>query len=82
MNNQLAREELLTRVLSARTLTEIDAAEQALTKYLDTHPEDAGLLDGYEQLAMLRDAISGPPSPLAAGIRTEAVPETERRATN
>lgn len=49
------REALVTQVLSARTLPQITAAEQALTRWLQQHPEETGLEDGFEQLSMLKD---------------------------
>lgn len=49
------REELITQVLSARALSEIASAEQALSRWLEQHPEDVGLEDAFEQLSLLRD---------------------------
>lgn len=49
------REELITQVLSARTLPEIASAEQSLRHWLEQHPEDVGLEDAFEQLSMLQD---------------------------
>jgi hypothetical protein len=45
-----------TQVLEARTLSEVEAAEAALTAWLERHPADTGMEDGFEQLANLREA--------------------------
>lgn len=55
-DTDLARERLLTQVLSARTLPQIAAATGALSWWLKEHPEETGLEDGFGQLAMMEEA--------------------------
>ena len=51
----LAREQVTTQVLRARTLPEVFAAQQALRDWIRAHPEDEGMRDGFEQLSMMQD---------------------------
>ena len=54
---------------------EIDAAEAALAGWLENHPADIGMEDGFEQLATMREAAWIPvgaesnAGPAGAGIR-------------
>lgn len=55
-DTDLARERLLTQVLSARTLPQIAAAAEALSRWLEKYPDETGLEDGFGQLAMMEEA--------------------------
>jgi hypothetical protein len=52
-----AREQVTKIVLSARTLSEIDAAKQVLRKWLKAHPEEQEMRDGFEQLYTIQEII-------------------------
>ena len=45
-----ARDRVTRQVLSARTLSEIEAAKQVLRDWLKAHPDESGMRDGFEQL--------------------------------
>ena len=62
-----SRERLITQVLGARTLLEIAGATQALTVWLEGHPDEQGMADGFEQISMMRDIAQE-----AAGASAEA----------
>lgn len=49
------RESILSQVLDARTLAEIDAATCALRQWLERYPEDAGIREGFGGLSLMRD---------------------------
>ena len=49
------RDRLTNRVLDATTLPEIEAAQKALRDWIRRHPEDAGMRDAFEQLAMMQE---------------------------
>jgi hypothetical protein len=51
------RQQIVNHVLDATTLYEIEAATRALDEWLATHPDDTGLEDGYEQLALMKSAV-------------------------
>ncbi len=51
----LARKLLTRQVLSATTLLEIAAAKQALREWLQAHPDEVGMRDGFEQLAQMQE---------------------------
>lgn len=55
-DTEIARERVLMQVLSARTLPQIAAATEALSQWLQEHPDDTGLEDGFGQLAMMEEA--------------------------
>jgi len=65
------RERLTNRVLDATTLPEIEAARAALRDWIRRHPEDAGMCDAFEQLAMMQEIAeaerSAVPAPLVDG---------------
>lgn len=50
-----AREELITLVLGARSLPQIEWAERELRQWLLDHPQEQGMRDGFEQLSHMRD---------------------------
>jgi hypothetical protein len=64
------REQLITRILSARSIEEIDAAEAALAAGLQIHPADVGMEDGFEQLTTMREAAEAehPAHAVPAGV--------------
>ena len=49
------RETLITQILSARTLPEVEAAQAALCAWRQRYPNDWGILDGGEQLSHFHD---------------------------
>ena len=49
------REALLDQVLGARSLAEIAAARQALRRWVQEHPDDLGIVDGFEALATMEE---------------------------
>jgi len=52
-----ARERLSEQVLSANTLLEIEAAKDALRQWMQAHPEEQGMRDGFEQLYTIQEII-------------------------
>jgi hypothetical protein len=46
----------MEQVLDATTLSEIEAARQALRDWIRAHPEDEDLSDSFEQLSLLEGA--------------------------
>lgn len=54
--NNPQRQHLIEQVLDATTLSEIDAATTALRDWVAANPDDLGIVDGFEQLALMRMA--------------------------
>ena len=54
-----ARERVSEQVLSADTLTEIEAAKQVLREWMKAHPEEQGMRAGFEQLYTIQEIIEG-----------------------
>ena len=52
-----ARERVSEQVLSADTLTEIEAAKQVLREWMKVHPEEQGMRAGFEQLYAIQEII-------------------------
>lgn len=52
-----ARERLSEQVLSADSLVEIEDAKQALRQWMQLHPEEQGMRDGFEQLYTIQEII-------------------------
>lgn len=48
------RERLISMILSAKTLAEITQTRQILQSWLEAHPDDLGITDGFDHLAMSR----------------------------
>ena len=46
------REWLIGLVLCARTLPQIETTRQLLQSWVDEHPDDLGIRDGFDHLAM------------------------------
>ena len=59
----MTRDEVVRAAMAAQTLQECEAAEAALREWLRLHPDDFGMLDVGEGLAMLKDAFSPPDEP-------------------
>jgi hypothetical protein len=57
VKNALDRDVVIQKLLNATTVEEIESAESALRSWVAAHPGDLGMRDGFEHLAMLRDAI-------------------------
>jgi hypothetical protein len=53
----MQRQYVVEQVLNATSLPEIESATQALDAWLAAHPDDLGMEDGYEQLALMRRAV-------------------------
>ncbi len=51
---QQQRERIVGLILSAKTLAEISEAKQILQEWMAAHPDDLGLTDGFDHLAMSR----------------------------
>jgi hypothetical protein len=49
------RQRILDQALDARTLVEIEKATQALREWVRCHPEDVGIQEAFEGLALMRD---------------------------
>jgi hypothetical protein len=49
------RQRIIELVLDARTLAEIEAATEELHAWLQLHPEDVGIQEGFESLSLMRD---------------------------
>ncbi len=50
------RKRILNQALSARTLSEIAIATRELDEWVHAHPDDLGIVDAFEQLAMMQEA--------------------------
>jgi len=50
-----ARELVTEKVLRARSLPDVQEAQQTLRDWIKAHPEDEGMRDGFEQLSLLQD---------------------------
>ena len=50
-----ARERLHNQVMDATTLAEVLTATQALKAWIEAHPEDEWMRDGFEQLSLMQD---------------------------
>jgi vacuolar-type H+-ATPase subunit E/Vma4 len=63
------RQRIILQALSATSLAQIEAAEQALDAWLEANPDDLSMEDAYEQLALMRLSAKAieqtTPSPLA-----------------
>lgn len=46
------REWLIGLILSAKSLAEIAGTRQKLTEWVQEHPDDEGIMDGFDHLAM------------------------------
>jgi hypothetical protein len=51
------RERVLLQALSARTLEELRIATEELDVWVAAHPEDVGIIDAYEQMALMELAV-------------------------
>ncbi|MGI4791580.1 MAG: hypothetical protein ACRYFS_22380 [Janthinobacterium lividum] len=48
------RERVISLILGAKTLADIIEAKHMLQKWVTAHPEDLGITDGFDHLAMSR----------------------------
>ncbi len=48
------RERIIRMILTAKTLTEIAEARHMLKEWIIGHPNDLGIIDGFDHLAMSR----------------------------
>lgn len=51
------RKRIMEQVLDATTLTEVKAATTVLDEWMALHPDDQGMEDGYEQLALMKEGL-------------------------
>ena len=70
--HNIPRQQLIQQVLGARSLAEIADATQALHRWLTQHPDDLGIVDGFEALAMMQECAEAreatvAPEPAPAG---------------
>ena len=57
MKKIMTREEVLQKGYAAHTLSEVQAAQEARSQWLRTHPEDAAVRHIGEMLAMTEEAL-------------------------
>ena len=50
-----ARDLVTKKVLSARSLPDVQEAQQVLRNWIKAHPKDEGMRDGFEQLSLMQD---------------------------
>jgi hypothetical protein len=55
-DGRTARERLFRGILAACTLDEVLAAKEALSTWLDAHPDDVGMEDAFEILSHREEA--------------------------
>lgn len=72
-----ARERLNRQVLSARGLPDVLAAKEALRQWMQDHPDDQGMREGFEQLFLLQEIAEWK---LANPKEWQAQQEEEQRA--
>jgi len=58
-----ARVRLVRQIRNAETLAEVRAAQSALGRWCQEHPQDSGILDAGEELSLLVDALMEDDSP-------------------
>lgn len=51
------RQQVIEQVLDAATLEEVEAAISSLDGWMEAHPDDMGMEDGYEQLAIMKEGL-------------------------
>ncbi len=66
------RRRVLDQALSATSLAEIDAAVRALKAWVKDHPADRGIVDAFEQLAMMREIAEQEEAPAALAATAPA----------
>ena len=54
----MQREQVIDKVLSARTPEQCEEAKNLIIAWMRTHPKDFGMLDAGEQVAMIMDGYS------------------------
>ncbi len=74
-----ARDQVTKIVLSARTLSEVEAAKQVLRDWLKGHPDEQGMRDGFEQLYTIQEIIEEENARRAAGEIIPPVPSERER---
>ncbi len=55
---EIERDLLIVTVLNASTLEQCNGAKELIIAWMKTHPNDFGILDAGEQVAMLLDGYS------------------------
>ncbi len=67
INTDEAREQVTKIVLSARTLPQLESAKQVLHNWIEAHPDEQGMRDGFEQLYTIQEIIEDEDARRAAG---------------
>ena len=70
--NNPQRQCLIEQVLDATSLPEINAATTALRQWVVAHTDDLGIVDGFEQLALMRMSAE------QIAAEQAAIPEPEK----
>lgn len=74
-----AREGLKHQIFSAGSLEEVQSAQAALRAWMKAYPDDTGMLDGGEMLAMLEDCCREFAAEEATMTEPERIAARERR---
>lgn len=53
------RQRILHQALRARTLPAVAKATEELCQWVQDNPDDVGIVDAFEQLAMMEEALQG-----------------------
>ncbi len=64
------RQRILHQALDATTLTEIEIATRELQQWVETHPDDLGIVDAFEQLSLMEDIACEKEAPQANATPT------------
>ena len=67
-----ARDRVINQVLDADSLPEIEAAKIVLSEWMQAHPEEQGMRDGFEQLYTIQEIIEQEEAGLAQGQERSA----------
>ena len=59
------RQTVLSQALSATSPEDIEDASECLQNWVGKHPDDLGIVDAFEQLAIMRGAVKHIVSPVA-----------------
>lgn len=66
--NTPGRKQLINQVLSATSLTEVNAAMNALDRWMEQHPDDIGIVDGYEMLENMQEIAEAQEAERTGGV--------------
>lgn len=51
------RQQVIEQVLNATTLEEVESAITLMDRWVEAHPDDVSMEDGYEQLAIMKEGL-------------------------